>query len=42
MWINDGDWRDVDALRLQVDDIHDRAGLDRWLDRALDAGIDPL
>jgi hypothetical protein len=42
MWINDGDWRDVDALRLQVDDIHDRAGLERWLDRALDAGIDPL
>jgi hypothetical protein len=43
-WINDGAWIGplIDALRTQVDEIHDRDGIRRWLDRALDAGIDPL
>ena len=41
-WINDGDWRDVDLLRIKVDEIADRHDIARWLDRALDAGIDPL
>jgi hypothetical protein len=44
MWINDGPWIDplIDPLRTQIDEIHDRHGIRRWLDRALDAGIDPL
>jgi hypothetical protein len=43
-WINDGDWKGplIDVLRTQVDEIRDRHGIERWLDRALDAGIDPL
>jgi hypothetical protein len=43
-WINDGAWAGplIDVLRTQVDEVMDRAGIDRWLNRALDAGIDPL
>jgi hypothetical protein len=43
-WIDDGAWIGplIDALRTQVDEIHDRHGIERWLDRALDARIDPL
>jgi hypothetical protein len=43
-WINDDHWRGpmIDGLRTQVDEIHDRHGISRWLERALDAGIDPL
>jgi hypothetical protein len=43
-WINDGAWIGplIDALRTQVDEIHDRDDIERWLDRAADAGIDPL
>jgi hypothetical protein len=33
---------DVDALRASVDGIMSRADLERWLDRAIDAGVDPL
>jgi hypothetical protein len=40
----DGPWSGplIDVLRIQVDEIVDRDGIERWLDRALDAGIDPL
>lgn len=32
----------VDVLRSQIDDIHDRKDIARWLNRALDQNIDPL
>lgn len=43
-WIDDDRWRGplIDALRTQVNEIIDRDGIRRWLDRALDQGIDPL
>ena len=43
-WINAPVWfgPTVMSLRRTVDDLHDRRSIDRWLDRALDAGIDPL
>lgn len=39
-----GPWRGpaVPELRRRIDDLTSRAALDRWLDDALDAGIDPL
>jgi hypothetical protein len=39
-----GDWRGpmVDVLRTAVYEITTRADIDGWLDRALNAGIDPL
>lgn len=43
-WIDAPEFRGemVDALRVQVDSITTRDDIDRWLDRAIDAGIDPL
>jgi hypothetical protein len=32
----------VEALRARVDGLTDRAALSRWLDDAMDEGIDPL
>jgi hypothetical protein len=39
VWSADGD---IEALRQSVDQIATRADLERWLDKALDLGIDPL
>lgn len=43
-WINapafEGD--DIDALRRTVDGLTSRQAIDRWLGKAIDAGIDPL
>ena len=44
-WIDAPVWKadgDLEALRLSVDGIATRADLDRWLDKAVDLGIDPL
>ncbi len=43
-WINAPAWRGpmIDVLRTQVDEITTREAIDRWLDRALEEGIDPL
>jgi len=44
-WIMAGDWlggADIDELRAGLDGLTSRAALDRWLDAALDLGIDPL
>lgn len=32
----------LDGLRDGIDSLHSRPQIDRWLDRALEAGIDPL
>lgn len=32
----------IDVLRSQVEEIASREDIDRWLDRALEQGIDPL
>jgi hypothetical protein len=42
-WIA-GNWvgADLESLRLDVDGLTSRAAIERWLDRAMDAGIDPL
>lgn len=32
----------LDQLRLRIDTLTDRAAIDRWLDDATDAGMDPL
>jgi hypothetical protein len=39
-----GPWQGpmIDVLRTQVEEITTRADIEDWLDRALDAGIDPL
>ena len=39
-----GPWRGplIDVLRSQLEEITTPLDIDRWLDRALDAGIDPL
>jgi hypothetical protein len=41
-WI-DADWCGavVELLRMSVDGLTNRAALDDWLDRAIDANIDP-
>lgn len=43
-WIMAPSWqgRMIDVLRTQVNEITTRADIDRWLDRALEEGIDPL
>jgi len=43
-WIAAPVWHgpEIDALRAAIDDIANRADISRWLDRAMDAGIDPL
>ena len=43
-WINADHWRGslVDVLRTSVNEIATRADIARWLDRAADAGCDPL
>lgn len=43
-WINAPVWRGplIDVLRSQVEEITTRENIEHWLDRALDAGIDPL
>lgn len=43
-WILAPQWRGpmVDVLRTQVNEITTRRDINRWLDRALDEGIDPL
>lgn len=38
----EGPWSDAGDLRARIDDIKDGASLARWLDDALDLGIDPL
>ena len=42
-WIA-ADWcgADVELLRMSVDGLTNRAALDDWLDRAIDANIDPI
>jgi hypothetical protein len=42
-WI-DADWcgADVELLRMSVDGLINCAALDDWLDRAIDANIDPI
>ena len=43
-WINAPAWRGpaIDGLRDAVDSLTNRANIDRWLERAVDAGIDPF
>lgn len=41
-WIAAPAWRGVDDLRTRIDELTDRAAISRWLDDALDIGIDPL
>ena len=43
IWM-DGDWRgpSVAALRESVRALDSRAMIDRWLDRAIEQGVDPL
>jgi hypothetical protein len=44
-WINADVWRNdpgLDQLRTRIDELVDRASIDRWLSDALDLGIDPL
>ena len=43
-WIMAPAWRgpEVDELRASVHRLDSRAAIDAWLDRAIDAGIDPL
>ena len=44
MWVNYGDWRGpmIDVLRTSVDDITCRADIKQWIERAADAGLDPI
>lgn len=43
-WINSPLWKgpEIDGLRDSVHSLTNRAQIDRWLDEAMDAGIDPL
>ena len=43
-WIYDPAWvgPGIHQLRCMVDGIHTRADITRWLDLAMDSGIDPL
>jgi hypothetical protein len=43
-WIVDPAWQGevVEALRADLEDIVTREGIAEWLDRAEDAGLDPL
>lgn len=43
-WIASPDWVGpmVDVLRTQIDELVSREEITRWLDRAMDEGIDPL
>lgn len=41
-WIMADGWEDVDELRASIDSLTTREAIHDWLDRALDAGIDPL
>ena len=44
-WVAVYEWLEDDelfALRQRVDDLTSREAIDRWLDDALDLGIDPL
>lgn len=43
-WINAPAWRGpmIDVLRTQVGELTSFAEIDRWLNRAMDEGIDPL
>lgn len=38
----EGPWEDAGDLFVRIDEIKDSASLTRWLDDALDLGIDPL
>lgn len=42
-WMS-GPWKGpmIDVLRSQLEEVQTREEMTRWLDRALDAGIDPL
>lgn len=43
-WINAPAFvgEDVEALRKGIDGLTSREAIERWLDKAIDAGIDPL
>ena len=41
-WISDPVWEGADELRARIDGLSDRAAIERWLDDALDIGIDAL
>jgi hypothetical protein len=45
-WVNASGWKDgngeLDSLRLSVEEIATREDIDRWIDAAIDLGIDPL
>jgi hypothetical protein len=43
-WIMAPGWQGpaIDALRAAVDGLTSRQAIERWLDKAVDAGIDPL
>jgi hypothetical protein len=44
LWMSSDHWRGpmIDPLRTQIDHIVDRDDIERWLDRAMNEGIDPL
>lgn len=41
-WINAPDWLNVDELRNGIDALTSGEAIDKWIERAVDAGIDPL
>lgn len=43
-WIEVGNWHGpmIDVLRTQVNELTTSRDITRWLDRAMDEGIDPL
>lgn len=41
-WIAADVWCGADTLRQRIDELTDRAAIARWLDNALEIGIDPL
>lgn len=41
-WIMAPCWQNVDELRAGIDSLTTREAVHNWLERALDAGIDPL
>lgn len=41
-WMENGPWQGVEGLTARIDGLTDRKALSRWLNDALDVGIDPL
>jgi hypothetical protein len=36
------EWAELAALRSTIDDLTNRNAIERWLDQAIEAGLDPL